>query len=364
MYKAILKGWFNKERIGRIIIDIAIIILLSFMMFWCSRIPLKTIDIKLESYGPKNVDVNIAAVLASDTQQDYDETYYEFKNRGKLGAQMRIHCKGSIPNAGHFKEMKEQKDSLLKVFPESPIIDSLNGYFAMDYDMLAENSVVGGYVDVKDNQWQWGDSTKTRFTYFKGKLFDAEYEQHGLFHDTRLKGKLQVVYKDSVSCTVPLILQLPSKGWKGFNYNYALWQMCDVSQTYIGVKLETKLITVNGPGSISYFYSLLNNGNSIKLEIEFGAPITCSHMDPEPDSQTMTSIEFNDPKKIQRIEDNGLVFLVKSMHNENIQTAKMFCITTGIALFLSLLVDKIIKFICYAWRQIAASKRKKRAKTE
>lgn len=367
IYKTIIKGWFNKERILRICLDIIIIVILMVLMFWCSEIPFKRVNIDLKTLGPQSVHMDLMAAFASDTKIYYDKSFHELKNNGGAGVQLSVLAMTVYPDGyDSYVNINKLKDSLRLCFPEESAIDSLNACISVDFDMLFRNSRVGIFYNNDSKDWVWQDSTVRRSKYYLGKKRDVKYSSthFGLLNNAEMTGGARLVFRDTVYCEIPMAGRHPSKGWKGFLWNESLWQLCDVSQAYVGVKLNSRKCYRTGPNSFEDTATFTENDDAVGLTLEFGSPVTCSNMYPEPDFQTMTSISFTNPEKIRLIESSGVEFLVKFMHNENIQTAKMFCITTGIALFLSLLVDKLIKFISYAWRRLAAQKKKRQKSSQ
>lgn len=371
IYKTIIKGWFSNERTLRLCLDIIIIILLLILMSWCGEIPFKHVNINLESFGPEYVDMDVLAAFATDTRMDYDPSFQEFSNNGAFGVQMAIHAKGVLSDSvDYYRELLELKDTLRQIIPEEPAVDSPNAVVTMDFDMLFVNSRVGVFRTDNNDAWAWKDTTDNSGNrYFKGKWRKKTYSSRrlGLLKTAKLEGGATMLFKDSVSCTVSSVYRRSEKGWKDIFWDESLWQLCDVSQAYIGIKLNSqqhyRSKNSDGKNTFQNRSSLAWEGNSMKLILEFGSPVTCSNMYPEPDSFTMTSVEFTDPNKIQMIEANGLVFLVKFLHNENIQTAKMFCITSGLSIFLGLLIDKIIKLF-FARRRRARVAQIRKTKTE
>lgn len=360
IYKTIIKGWFNKERILRICLDITFIIILMILMFWCSEIPFKRVNIDVKTLGPQSIHMDLIAVFASDTKINYDKSFHDLKNNGGVGVQMSVLAHTVYPNSHNsYVNLNKLKDTLRLFSSEESAIDSLNACIAVDFDMLYNNSRVGIFQNKDSKEWVWRDSTVKRSKYYWATRRDVTYypSRLGVLKNAEMIGGARVVFKDTIYRDIPMAGRRPSKGWKGFLWNESLWQLCDVSQAYIGVKMNSRKSYRSGKDSFEDTATFTENGDSIGLTLEFGSPVTCSNMYPEPDFQTMTSISFTNPEKIRVIENNGVEFLVKFMHNDNIQTAKMFCITTGIALFLSLLVDKLIKFISYAWRRLAAQKK-------
>ena len=342
-------------------LDIIIIVVLVVLMIMCNKIPFKRARIHLESFGPEKVYMEVLTVLGTDTRMNYDTTFFDLRFNGGVGAAMVVNSNGLIPSSELFGEINHERDLLRLSFPNNHDVDSLNAYASMNFDLVFKNSRFGIFRDYDSGEISWKDTTIREHRYYEGRKRKIDYKSRrfGLTQDAVMSGEAKVLYKDSIGYSVPILRKLPTDGLNGLFMKESIWQLCDVSQAYVGVSLDSKQTVVNGPNSRSIYTSLVNNGNTLQLFLEFGSPVSCSNMYPEPDIRTMTRIEFNDPDKIRLIESAGLFFHVKFLQNENIQTVKLFGITTGIAIFLSLLVEKIIKFISFACGFIAERKKKK-----
>lgn len=88
------------------------------------------------------------------------------------------------------------------------------------------------------------------------------------------------------------------------------YRLEDISQSYYNIRFNSRMM------------------DSLSLEIDFKGAVDFSNMQPEPDEMRMGSIKFYDPDKINQIEIYGLQFHAKFRELENMQTVRLFAVTT------------------------------------
>lgn len=89
-----------------------------------------------------------------------------------------------------------------------------------------------------------------------------------------------------------------------------------------------------------------------KLVIDFIGATQFSHMEPEPDVVTMSSIEFNDPQKLGKIMSRGLKFHATFTELQNWQSSRMFFITAFLCALLAIILTFFIISIYKISRKI------------
>jgi hypothetical protein len=88
------------------------------------------------------------------------------------------------------------------------------------------------------------------------------------------------------------------------------------------------------------------DSTSFKLSFDFIGNAVFSEMYPHPDEKDMSSITFTDTEKVKYIIHNGLLFHVELSDNKNIQTARIFFLTTILSMLIAYwltLVAKVFK---------------------
>ena len=109
------------------------------------------------------------------------------------------------------------------------------------------------------------------------------------------------------------------------------YDIYDISKTNFHISLE--------------FPTFLLDSCNTSLKIEFGANTEFSKMIPEPDIISMSSITFNDVKKIKVIEEKGIWFQTKHTYQENIQSIRLFVITSILGFSFAKAIRQIINII-------------------
>lgn len=346
IYATLIKdssSWTIKERIIRSCVDCLFIVLLFIMLIRCHEIPFKRVDLDIETKGPQKTLIDAVAILGTDThlRSSVDSDFIEdFRPSGGFGCQLNIHASDTTKLFARTLPM-EDKEEILKYFPNDPMVDSLNSTITASFNIRYKNSRFGWLAPSKRTTDRvWDNESKRQSICYVGRGGKIHSEKkHLLLRDCILEGSTKIAFKDElIYKIVPFQVNLKS--------DESIWKFCDISQAYVGVTLNNTLFTASNsdPKMENTEYATENN---LSLTLDFGSPISVSEMYPEPDVVSMHSIYFNEAWKIKYIEDNNLVFHVKFVHNDNIQSVKMFWITTMIALFISLFVNNIIKiFLC------------------
>jgi hypothetical protein len=138
-----------------------------------------------------------------------------------------------------------------------------------------------------------------------------------------------------------------------FNYFSAI----DISQLYVVYKISTfanhRQIRLN------------SDVESVRsITFDFVGNTVFSDMTPKPDEITMNSITFNDPEKITKIRENGLTFHVNFTDNTNVQTARMFFVTTLLSILIAYWVALVTQGIKNIISKRSKERREKQQKTQ
>ena len=101
--------------------------------------------------------------------------------------------------------------------------------------------------------------------------------------------------------------------------------------------------------SQSYYNIRFNSSSmdSLSLEIDFKGAVDFSNMIPKPDEVGMGNIKFFNQDKIRQIEMNGLRFHAKFRELENMQTIRLFAVTTILGGILIIFVGLLFVGIYY-----------------
>lgn len=95
--------------------------------------------------------------------------------------------------------------------------------------------------------------------------------------------------------------------------------------------------------------------DSVQLKFDFVGATDFSLIQPEPDVITMSSIEFTNPDKIFEIKRRGLQFYAEFKELKNLQTIRMFAVTTILGgmflIFLAMIVIAGLKLIRWGQRK-------------
>jgi hypothetical protein len=123
---------------------------------------------------------------------------------------------------------------------------------------------------------------------------------------------------------------------------FDIYSPIDLSQLYYSFKLSLKFNEV----VTSEEFNKTLDSTDIALIFYFVGHTVFSEMYPQPDQIGMNSIMFTDKEKIKAIMEDGFLFHVELSDNKNIQTARMFFLTTILSMLLAYwlaLVTKVFK---------------------
>jgi hypothetical protein len=265
------------------------------------------------------------------------------RNSGSTNVSFVLTSDSIASSIFNYKKVQNQFNQIRTFFPDDSDVDSLNSFVNIRYEIERSNKLniislllghrYTGEKVQKDESKRFITSNIRTNTSNK---IDSEY---GLAYKDTIQG---MGYAQGTTETKK----------HSILYNNALWSLSDISQAYIGVHLSGRQYA---PDWKEWGYEGFDmSANPISLTIDFGAPISVSEMTPSPDRIDMTRITFSDPDKIRRIIYNGLIFHVKFLHHENLQSVKLFCLTTIIAGLFTWLMSTLWK-----WYQITKNKYRK-----
>ena len=294
----------------------------------------------IHSYGPENVSYDIVIPLGqSSNLRDYPDSLfksvYSKSGRDEISVWATT---GTIPFSADSK-LHQYKERIRAQYPGS-MIEDLNGL--LDVDFKVENNIHRLSLSGK-KRYSKQSITKIEDSQISPKVYQI-FDLDSSATAYAFKGSMHVCYKDTLSGGI--CITAPHFNSKRFLYNDSVWSFNDISQAYIGIKLNGSktVYTNNGIGGGNGLF----RGMDTKITIDFAAPVEFSSMNPEPDVTTMTGLVFKDPDKITRIAAEGLFFHVGYLENENIQSMKMFVLTAAITALATLIISLIYKLIRFS----------------
>ncbi len=334
---------YSRSRIQQILACSLLLGLLIWVFVLCNRIPSKSVSMDIKSFGPENVSFSINIPLGQNSNlRDYPDSLFQavYSKSGRDGIIVGA-TTGTIPYSAdwNYNELHRYKERIRTQYPDD-FVDDLNGL--LDVDFMIENNIHRLSLSGK-KRYSTQPITKIEDPQISPKvyrLFDLDSSSTAY----AFKGSIHVCYKDTLSSDTAI--SSPHFNSKRFFYNDSVWSFNDISQAYIGIKLNGSktVFTNNGfSGGNGHF-----RGMNTIITIDFAAPVEFSRMNPEPDVTTMTGLVFNDPEKITRIAENGLFFHVGYLENENIQSMKMFVLTAAITALATLIISLIYKLIRFS----------------
>jgi hypothetical protein len=100
---------------------------------------------------------------------------------------------------------------------------------------------------------------------------------------------------------------------------------------------------------------VLTIGPNIKrVSLNFMGPVSFSQMMPTPDVITMSGVEFNDPEKIQQLRMKGVEMLVHFEQLKNIQSMRIFILTSLITLCVTVIIKEIYNLLACKLNAVVA----------
>ena len=130
----------------------------------------------------------------------------------------------------------------------------------------------------------------------------------------------------------------------GLNFNNypRLWDTWDISQRTYRLNFTTRCRQIS-----NYKWKYIDNMiMPLKhLSVDFMGPVELSQMNPSPDIQTYSGFEFSDSLKLRQIMNKGLVFHAKFPQTENLQSARIFFLSTFLSLFFTLFFTLIYRIL-------------------
>lgn len=334
---------YSKSRIRQIIAYSILLGLLIWAFVLCNRIPSKSVSMDIHSFGPKNVSYAISLPLGQNSNlKEFPDSLFQsvFSKSGRDGISFSVNA-GSIPYSADlgYNELGKYKEKLRSHYPNDSI-DVLNGLVNVDFRI--ENNIHRLSIDGKGTYSPREPIQKLDTEVSPLGYQITELDSSGARY--AFGGSLHVCYKDTLSGIIDI--PSPHSNSKRFFYNDSVWSFNDVSQAYVGIKLNghrTVFNKDNGSGGNGLF-----RGMKTRITIDFAAPVEFSNMNPEPDVVTMTGLMFNDPDKIVRLSSEGLFFHVSYLENKNFQSMKMFVLTAAITALATLIISLIYKLIRYS----------------
>ena len=341
------KSSLPRKYFGRIVIAIVALVPCIMLFSRVNDIPTRYIDIDVETHGPEKTRLTLTACVGSNTQlnKSIDSTYWSpFAASGRTGVVSKVIFEDGVKNAKKwhsYAEIGKVFPELSKEFPDDAELDSLNAAMHIRWRIQRHVQKITAYRETgsihrvrKDKEYHYTYDVKTHDNYAKGYI----------------NGDAWYFVKAPVQHYRPFIDIIKNHSDKVL-YNDNLWTLADISQSYVAVHLSGSQILysedMRGYGSTPWNTRNLKD-NPVTLDIDFGSPISVSNMIPEPDAVSMTCVEFSDPKKIEEIVRDGLVFHVKFLQNENLQSMKLFWLTTIIAALVTWIATTLFKWIRYS----------------
>ena len=202
------------------------------------------------------------------------------------------------------------------------LADSLIKYIN-HLDINRKNSLI--YFSLYYNRGPWGVRKPSQKLY--DPVVNDENDTTHSFRETHFHSKYfvdKVVYnledhQSNLYCTS-----------EGEVLGRPVWyRLEDISQSYYNIRFN----------SISM--------DSLSLEIDFKGAVDFSNMIPKPDEVGMGNIKFFNQDKIRQIEMNGLRFHAKFRELENMQTIRLFAVTTILGGILIIFVGLLFVGIYY-----------------
>lgn len=337
---------------------IASVLLAAFIILfiWCNQIPAYYIDAKAKIVGPSHTRITIASGLGEGTQIGAftDSTLWSpFLVSSRSGLNFSLTSSDdALPQ--HVRQyMTDRHADVLKnlqeEFAEYGQIDSLNTFVSVDWNCLVPVRRLS-YSPKQESESLYKDP-KVDFFYEK-KHFATEPKKNRVNGWFMAKGP----FEEQPFTLLPKFVSSP------ILYNRSLWALYDISQAYVALKVEGKLVSFGNDGApverIWQWDDTFLKENPVKLIVDFGSPIAVSGMKPQPDEIDMTSIAFHDPEKIKSIIDSGVIFHVRFLHNMNFQSMKLFLHTTIIAGIATWIISILWKWIVHNYRIRRGRKRR------
>lgn len=112
-------------------------------------------------------------------------------------------------------------------------------------------------------------------------------------------------------------------------------RMNDISQSYYKLQIDGNLSAIDEISS---------------LAIDFGGATRFAGISPAPDEITESGIIYTDKKKIERIRYNGLELFCQFLETANIQSIRIYLLTTIATLFFGIFIKILIEI---AWRRLS-----------
>lgn len=328
--------------LGKIILIVPALALFIFLFIKCNEIPFRKVNIEVETNGPQATEVSLLVGLGANTQlrQAVDSSIWSpFLLSGGTGVGFQatlLHGAEDTQKWQKYHGPCEIISQLQEQYHDDPQLDSLNAAVHLSWEI---NSGIHApkhtfhiiKKDQKDEFGYWIKSAETKkdghFTGDDWYLTKAPVTDATFFHYIR-----------------------------NYSSNFNLWSLSDISQAYVAVRLSgmKKVVPEEaGTGWYGCGWSTLtyHETDEFSLMIDFGSPISTSGMSPEPDAFGMNFISYTDPKKIRAILQDGLVFHVKFLQTENLQSMKLFWLTTVITALVTWMASIIIKWVRYSRRK-------------
>lgn len=312
-----LPDWFSKQILDignktKLLLTLLISVVLSFILTFFYEIPTKECELYIcpfwGSMHDLSADINIVMESGNVIKEKKHRTLIKCKySTDKICDTQQLGSFGEIITKGdtcgyYYDNIKSMMQNIQ--LESTGIIKPIRNIFYIDYRerLLPRLCYINNNKNRKDSYANSELCIKTDFSFIK---YDG---------NKYLNFKALVAALDSsiTNCAVvPRSDAFHDVKW---------WYPFDISQSYIHFKLAPHC---------SY-------ADSISIKFTFNGAASFSEMYPNPDIISMDAVLFTDPEKIKQIIKKGLWFHATFPQMLNLQSMRVFIITTLLGFFIAL----------------------------
>lgn len=304
-----LPDWFVKQifRIGnktKLLFTILVSVALSYILLFCHEIPVRECGLTFQPLFTSESDVKADINIAFDCGENITEDVHSSINLYYSIDRNYFHGHGSL--ICYFPDdtlqfSSEKIDSMMnEILIEKGLpVKPFESYLYMVY---RERTLPNIYY-YGDTVSYFADSTKC----VKQSISLCNYKEKKYKRYSQLIAFTDTVVEISVYPQNELF------------HHVKWWHPYDISQAYV-----------------HFIVPYTSLPDTTKLSFTFNGATYFSEMNPKPDLVSMDAIQFTDPQKIKQIWRDGLWFHVAFPHMSNLQTVRMFVITTLLGFFIAL----------------------------